>query len=129
MKRYLGLWLPSVLTLLVLSVTWAAGVSATVSWVAPATYNDGSTVPSTDIDHYTLSWAPVGSQAGPSGSVNVTSTSAVVAVPCGSTSFSVTVTTSATAKYPNVTSGPDGPVSYASGVTCTINPPTGLAAH
>jgi hypothetical protein len=106
-----------------LAISFAAGTSATLTWNAPTTYSDASALPVTDIAFYTVSWN--------GGTVQVTSPAltTVVTVPCGSTAFSITVTTSATAKYPNATSAPDGPVPYATGIACVPNPPQGLAVH
>jgi hypothetical protein len=50
-------------------------------------------------------------------------------VACGAVSFTVSVTTTATAMYPNATSGQSNAVPYATGVTCAPNPPTGLAVN
>lgn len=119
------------LALLSVTVSIAAGTSATASWTAPTAYTDGSALPASDIDHYTLTWGPAAGSSGPSGSVNVPAgtVSTVINVPCGSTSFTVSVTTGAAAKYPNSTSAPAGPVPYASGLSCAPNPPGGLAVH
>lgn len=119
------------LALLSVAVSIAAGATATASWVAPTTYSDGSSLPISDIDHYTLTWAPASGQSGPSGSMNVAAgtISQTVNALCGSTTFTISVTTTATARYPNATSTPSGPVPYASGIACTPNPPTGLAVH
>lgn len=106
-----------------LTITFAAGTSAALSWTAPTTYTDGTAIPSGDIAFYTVTW-----NAG-TVKVNAPELSAAINVPCGSTAFSVTVTTSATAKYPNATSLPAGPVPYATGIACAPNPPGGLAVH
>lgn len=111
-------------------VAFAAGTTANLSWTAPTAYVDSTPLPSSDIDHYTITWAPATGQVGPSGSETVpgSAVTSTAPVPCGSTSFSITVTTTATAHYPNATSAPAGPVPYASKVTCSPNPPGGLAA-
>lgn len=103
-------------------VAFAAGSSATVSWVAPTAYTDSSALPAGDIAFYTLTWDN-------GGSVKVTGLQSLVTIPCGSTHFSVTVTTTATAAYPNATSSAAGPIPYATGIACAPNPPSGLAAH
>ena len=124
------LMLRLITTLLFASIAWASGTSATVTWVAPTTYNDGTAVGATDIASYTVTW--VGSGPKTSGSLTVTApaTSAVVPVACGSASFTVTATASATAVYPNTTSAASSPaVVYATGVACSLNPPTGVQAH
>ncbi len=109
----------------------AVGTSAHASWTAPTTYTDGSALPASDIASYTMSWAPAGGQAGPSGSINVaaTATTATVPVACGSVTFTIAVTTTATAKYPSATSSPSSGVPYATGVTCSPNPPAGLTVN
>ena len=111
---------------------YAAGATANLSWTAPTAYIDGEPLPAAQIDHYTITWttaSPTG-VGGPTGSLNVpgTATTATVPVPCGSVNFSITVTTTAAAVFPNATSAPDGPVPYATGVTCGPNPVTGLQA-
>lgn len=116
-----------------LAVVYAAGSSAQVSWTAPTAYNEGSALPAGDIASYTVTWVGIsGPQGpGPSGSlvVKAPATSAVLPVACGSVNVSVSVTTSASAKYPNAMSDPAGPVAYASGLVCKPNPPGALAAH
>lgn len=114
------------LTLLALSfvtLTFAAGTTANLSWTAPTAYTDGSALPVADIAFYTITWDTQ--------SVKVTAPaiSTVVNVPCGSTAFSATVTTTASAKYPNATSSQAGPVPYATGIACVPNPPQGLAVR
>jgi hypothetical protein len=118
----------SAVALLTVVAAWAAGRSATVTWSAPAAYAEDTALPATDIDHYTLSWVPAAG-AGPSGSVDVKALTAVIPVTCGSVLFSVTVTTTASAVYPNTTSAPVGPVPYASGIACAPNPPGALAVQ
>jgi hypothetical protein len=106
MKRILSAF-TAALAIGSIAVTLAAGATANVSWVAPTSYTDGSAIGATDIDHYTLNWAPaVGQAPGPSGSVNIPAgiLTAHVAVACGVTTFTVSVTTSTTARFPNVTS-------------------------
>lgn len=123
------------MVLIVAALLWAshaiaAGASATVGWSAAVTYSDGSAVPAADIKSFTVSWAPAVS-GGPTGSLTVpgTASTAVVPVGCGGVSFAVTVTTTAGAKYPNLTSAPSSSVPYATGITCTVNPPTGVTAQ
>lgn len=129
MKRLLAI--AALVCVSALTVTFGAGTTANVSWTAPTQYTDGSAIKSGDLDHYTISWAPASGQSGPTGSTTVagTATSATVPVACGSVSFTVTVTTSSTAVYANATSGPAGPVPYATGVACAPVPPGGLAVH
>lgn len=114
-----------------LALLLAAGATAKCFWSVPTLYTDGSPLPASDIDHYTLTWAPVSGQTGPAGSLNIPAgtLSAPVTVACGSTSFNVSVTTTATAKYPNVTSAPAGPVPFASGVSCAPQSPGNLTVQ
>lgn len=116
-----------------ISLTFASGSpTATVSWTAPVAYSDGSNLPASDIDHYTITWAPTSEQSGPSGSLNTIPAAAnttVVPIACGSTSFTVSVTTTASARYPNATSSSTAAVPFATGIACTPNPPSGLAVH
>jgi len=125
----------AILALLVLFIisppVFASGTTtANLTWVAPTQYTDGTALANGDIASYVVSWAPASGQTGPSGSVTVagTLTATTVPVPCGGTTFTVAAVTSATAKYPSVTSSPSNAVPYASGVTCGSNPPTGLTA-
>jgi len=55
--------------------------------------------------------------------------SATVPALCGTVNFTVSVTTSASAKYPNATSTPAGPVPFVSSATCVgaPNPPGALS--
>lgn len=118
---------------LVLTAVYAAGNSAAVSWIAPITYNEGSVLPATDIASYTVSWTGIaGPQgAGPAGSLVVKAPATNVSIPvaCGTVNFSVSVTTTAGAKYPSATSDPAGPIAYASGLECKPNPPGAPAAR
>lgn len=119
-------------------IALAAGTSATVSWTMPTQYTDGSTLPASDIASATIAWAPVAGQSGPSGSLTVTPaagstlvpSSAVVPVPCGNTSFTVAITTTATAKYANASSAQSQPpVAYATGVSCVPKAVTGVTVN
>jgi hypothetical protein len=125
MKRFLPL-----LALLGATLVLAAGTTANLAWTAPTAYTDGSAIANGDLATYVISWAPATGQIGPSGSASVaaTSTSTTIPVACGSVTFTVAVTTSATAKYPNATSGVSNAVPYATGVTCAPNPPSALTA-
>jgi hypothetical protein len=127
--KRLKLFLAGTLTLAGLSLVWAqTPPSATVTWVAPVTYVDTTKIVAGDLDHYTVSWSrTVGGTI--AGSVDVKTLTALVPVACGTMQFSVTATTSATAAYPNTTSGPAGPVLFDSKAVCAPNPPSALAAH
>lgn len=126
MKRFLA----ALFLLAITAPAFAAGTTANLTWTAPTQYTDGSPIAAGDLDHYTITWAPASGQSGPSGSITVAGnlSGSQVPVPCGGVSFTLTVTTGATAKYPNATSGPAGPVPYVTGVTCGPNPPGALTA-
>lgn len=126
MKRFLI----SLFVLVASTVAFAAGTTANLTWSAPTAYVDGTPLPAGDIDHYTATWSPAAGQTGPSGSETIpgTAVAATAPVPCGATTFVITVTTTATAHYPNATSGPSSQAPYVSGVQCSPNPPGGLAA-
>jgi hypothetical protein len=130
MKRVLSI-LCGLAVIGTVTVSIAAGTSATASWNAPVAYDDGSALPASDIANYTVSWGPATGQAGPTGSTNVPAgtTTAVIPVACGTVTFTVSVTTTATAHYPNATSSPSTGVPYATGIACTPNPPSGLGVH
>lgn len=130
MKRFFSL--SRLLALAILpTLALAVGTTATLSWIAPTQYTDGSPVAAGDLDHYTITWAPASGQSGPSGSLTApgSALTATVPVACGQVSFAITVTSSATARYPNATSGPTNPLSYVTGVKCTPNPPTGATVN
>jgi hypothetical protein len=103
----------------------AAGSSANLSWSPPTQYTDGSALPSSDIATYTVTWTGRGTM---NGSKTVTGTSTTINIPCDQASFTVSVTTTGSALYPNTTSDPTGQVGYATGVTCRPNAPSGLTA-
>lgn len=125
-------WLVATLALVGVTLTLAQTPStAVVSWLAPVTYVDGTALTSADLDHYTITWTASAS-GGPSGSVTAPANTlaANVPFPCGAANFSITVTTSSTAKYPNVTSDPSSPVLlFDSKVKCAANPPSGLGVQ
>lgn len=131
MKRLL--YLLSALTSLsiTISIAQVASPAAVVAWLAPKTYTDGSSIASSDLDHYTISWT-ASATGGPAGSLIApgNTLAANVPFPCGSANFSITVTTSSTSKYPNTTSDPSAPiVLFDSKVKCASNPPFGLAVR
>jgi hypothetical protein len=111
-----------------LTIAYASGTTANLTWTAPTQYTDGSAIAAGELDHYTITWAPATGQVGPSGSLTVAGnlTATTVPVACGQVSFTITVTTTASAKYANATSAPGGPVPYATGVTCVPKAVTGL---
>lgn len=124
------LWPLGLLLFSAITLTLAAGGEATVSWLAPTQYVDGTAIAAGDLDHYTITWTATGS-GGPSGSMTVTGTALASIVPfaCGQANFSITVTTSTTSKYPGITSGPAGPVFLDTKVACATNPPGALAVQ
>lgn len=128
----IGTFVLAVAMLALLAIkAYAAGTTANVSWTAPTTYTDGETLAASDLAYYTIAWSPLSTGGAPAGMLKVIAPAitATVPVPCGGENFTVSVTTSATAKYPNATSAPSGAVPYASGVACTPNPPTGLTVQ
>lgn len=129
-RRWLAL--VSMLSLCAVAISFGQSSGATantvISWLAPIQYVDGSAIASGELDHYTVTWVAV---TGTSGSITVpaSSLSAMVPILCGAANFTVTVTTTSTAKYPNATSSAAGPILYDSQVKCAPNPPTGLAVQ
>lgn len=107
---------------LIKNAAHAAGPSYTVSWAPPSAYLDTSALPATDIAFYTVTVDGVPQKV-------AGATQLALSKPCGSASITVSVTTTAGAKYPNTTSDPAGPVTYATGVTCKPNPPGALTAQ
>lgn len=124
-----GLSLAGLLSL-TLTVTAVTPPVAAVSWTLPNSDVDGTALPVSQIAFSTVSWSrtpggpPVGSLQ-----VKAPGTTASVPLLCGTYQFSVTVTTTPTATYPNATSGPAGPVSTDTKVPCAPNPPGALAVH
>ena len=121
----------ALLTVVTLSAVWAqSGPTATVSWLAPSTYVDTTPISAGELDHYTLTWTSTVS-GGPSGTMSLPGSSLSVIVPfaCGSATFSLSVTTTTSAKYPGATSGASSPVVYDSKVACAPNPPSGLGVQ
>lgn len=122
-----------------ITVCAAAVPTANVSWVAPTQYDDNSPLAATDIAYYTVVACP-GSEipAAPGCLTQKVSPATAGAAPpttltgmplvCGSYTISVTVTTTASAKYPNETSGPSTAVPLVTSVSCSPNPPSGVTA-
>lgn len=113
-------------------LVYAAGTTANLSWTLPVTYNDGTTaLPATDIASITVCWTPPSSGGPQAGCVTKAGalTTTTIPVACGGESFTVAVTTTATAAYPNASSDPSASVPYATGVKCKPNPPTGLGVQ
>jgi hypothetical protein len=130
-KRFLLAAIAAAALLAGVAPALAAGTTAKLTWTAPTAYSDGTTLAATELDHYTITWAPAAGQAGPSGSVTIAGNleAATVPVACGSVSFSITVTTTSSAHYPDATSAPAGPVPYVTGVTCSPNAPGAFQAQ
>lgn len=110
--------------------TFAAGTLATVSFFPVTEYTDNTPMPASDVLKYTVKWSggavditvPV---MCPAGSPEAGKICVPVPVPCGDRVFTATVTPKPTAKYP-VESSPSNSVQYASGVTCSPKPVTGV---
>jgi hypothetical protein len=125
-KRHAFLFLSIALVILVflvsVGIAKAAGSVATVTWVHPVVYVDGSPLALADIKETIVTWRRPGSTT-VTGSVHVagpaTSTT-VNGLQCGNFEF-----TAATVVQ-TVSSVETAPTLYATGVTCTPNPPTGL---
>jgi hypothetical protein len=131
LARIAGAVLAAAATLaLIAPIAAASGNTANLKWTAPTSYVDGTSLAAADLDHYTITWAPASGQAGPSGSITVAGslTATTVPVACGQVTFSITVTTTASALYPNATSGPSSPAPYVTGITCVPKAPAGLTA-
>lgn len=114
------------------TLTFAAGTSANLVWVMPTAYNDGTAVPLADIAFTTITWTPKIAGGKISGSQQVKAPATSVSIPgltCGDFNFTASVTTTATALYPNGVSPTVGPVLYTTGLACAPNPPTALVAH
>ncbi len=119
--------------LLASALAFAAGPTAQVSWTAPTQYTDGHAVAPTDIAFYTVLACETASpgtcltfKAAPATAGTAPPLSLIAPVSCGNYNFTVTATTTATALYPNETSAPSNVVPYATGITCTPNPPGGV---
>lgn len=110
-----------------IGVAVGAGTTANLAWTAPTAYLDGTTLPAADIAFYTVSYTFAGQAQ--TKVVNAPSVTTTVPVPCGGTTFSVSITTKSTAVYPNATSGSSNQVPYASGVSCVPNAPSNLTAN
>ncbi|MGH9760625.1 MAG: hypothetical protein ACREDR_01225 [Blastocatellia bacterium] len=115
----------AILFLALITVSFATGNSATLTWTAPTAYTSGEALPAIDIAFYTISWGNGASSV----KVLAPALTTVVTVPCGSTNFVATVTTSATALYPNSTSASTNQIPYVTGIGCVPNPPAALAVH
>lgn len=126
MKKFLSGLVALLLTSLALAASTNGTQTATVSWTAPTQYTDGTTLAATDIANYTVSYVTAASSTPKTVSVPAGTLTTTVAALCGTANFSVTVTTTATAVYPNATSSPGGPVPFVSSVNCVPNAPGGL---
>lgn len=110
----------------------AVGTSATLTWTLPTAYTDGTALPASQIASTVISWTrPTASIA--TGSVVVDAPGVTVVVPglvCGDFKFTAHVLTTASATYPSAASAEASstPATYATGVACKPNPPTGLTA-
>lgn len=129
MKRFLSILRFAALILLPV-IAVASGTTANVSWTAPTQYTDGTALAATDIDHYTVTACEVNAPGTcVTATVKAPATTGTLAVVCGQYDFTVTVTTGASATYPNATSSPSSVVPYASGVSCTPKAVTGVTVN
>ena len=109
-----------------ISISRAAGPTATVTWIHPLTYTDISPLAVSEIKETLITWRRPGN-ATIVGSVRVpgpATTTVVSGLACGNFDF----TAATIVKTNSVQSADAGPVLYATGVTCAPNPPTGLVA-
>lgn len=105
----------------------AAGTSATVSWVLPTTYVDGSPLAASDIKEILIQWRRPGVPA-VAGSIRAPApgTSIVVnGLVCGNFTF----TAQTVMVLGATTSDETAPSPYATGVSCKPNPPSGVTAQ
>jgi hypothetical protein len=115
------------------SFAFAAGTAAKLTWVNPTQYTDSKALPIGDIAYLTILACEVDSPAicitqKVNSSNGTVPTSAVVPVVCGQYNFTITVTTTAKAVHPNITSGPSNIAPFASGVSCSPKAVTDLTA-
>jgi hypothetical protein len=110
----------------------AAGTNANLTWTNPSTYTDESPLPASEIREILIEWRRTA--AGPVvGSVRVAGAPQSHTVPglaCGDFVFTVSVVTTASARYPSTTSDPSSPPSaYATGIACRPKAATGVTAN
>lgn len=124
-KRH-GFFLISVAAILIViiasvSIARAAGTSATITWVHPTAYIDGSALAVSDIKETIITWRRPGDST-VVGSTRVpgpATTTVVSGLVCGSFNFTA-------ATVVQTSSAETAPAAYATGVVCAPNPPTGL---
>lgn len=113
-------------------IAQAAGTTANLSWTLPVAYIDGSTLPASAIASTTVEWRRTASGA-VVGSVTVVTPAITATVPnlvCGGFVFDAFVTLTATAAVdPGGSSAPSAQANYATGVTCSPNPPGALTVN
>lgn len=126
-KRY-GFLLISVLAIIIVviasvSIAKAASTSATITWIHPVAYVDGSSLPVSDIKETVVTWRRPGNSVvvGTAHVAGPATTTVVTGLVCGNFNF-----TAATVVMTNSTSAETPPALYATGVVCAPNPPTGL---
>lgn len=115
-----------IVAFIICGVAAAAGTSATLSWQIATVNTDGSALDASLVKETLIKWRRKGQTAVfDSRAVTAPATSITVAgLVCGDFDFSaVTVLKDTTA------SDETGKVTYATGVTCKPNPPTGLTAQ
>jgi len=129
-RRYTVLLWIGVIALLGLSIVkaYAAGTSATLSWVHPVAYtNNGGPLALTDIKETAVQWRRPGNTT-MAGNVRVAAPATTVIVSglvCGDFVF----TAATVLKANNVTSEESASAAYTTGVVCTPNPPTAVTAQ
>lgn len=117
----------ALLIALIPTLCLAAGTNGTqtanLAWTPPTSYSDGTTLPSGDIAFYTVVW---NGPAGTAQQKTVTAPATGTTVPnlCGTVTLSVSVTTSATAAYPNSVSPASNTATFTSSVACAPKAPT-----
>lgn len=107
------------------AATAFAGTSTTITWTPPTTYTDNTPMPAADLKNYTVTWTRPSSTA-VVGTLNVAapaSGAVVNTLVCGKYNFTVSVTTTAAAAYPNATSAASNASTFDTGINCLPNAP------
>lgn len=117
----LGALVTIVLGLGVSQCAHAAGDVAHLTWTLPSEYTDDTPLPAQDLATVTVSWFRatdpskiVGSKSYPAAQLSAD----IAGMKCGDWQFVALITTTSTAKQPNATSAPAGPVTYPTGIAC-----------
>lgn len=131
MKRSISLIAGALLAVACATAAFAEGALANLSWSLSPVYTDGNAMPASDVASFTVSWVPkVGVPGVVAGSKSVAGglLSTTVPVACGDVVFTVALTTTGTARYPNATSSQSNGAPYATGIVCGPIAPT-LTVH